>query len=390
MVIVQLKKGREKSVINGNPWIFSGSIENIVGEPEKGELCKVVSYDGTTLGKGYYNRSSKISVRLLNLGKDEFKIENLTKLIKKSIFYRSSILTHDTDSCRLINSEGDFLPGLIVDKFGKGLVIQILTAGMERFREPIISNLIETTSPSFIYERSDSDARKREGIELKEGTIYGTVTEEVLIKENGLLFKTNIKEGQKTGFFFDQRLNRLLLKSYVKDKTVCDCFCYNGGFTVYSLSGNAASVDSIDCSEKALLQLKNNVKLNKLNTERVNTVCDDVFRYLRITDKRYDCIILDPPKFAKNPSEIKKASRGYKDINLLACKNILPGGLIFTFSCSNAIDLKLFKQIVFSAAADSRRRFQVLHHLTAGPDHPVNLAHREGEYLKGLVLRAEE
>ncbi|MCX7726615.1 MAG: class I SAM-dependent rRNA methyltransferase, partial [Chitinispirillaceae bacterium] len=242
----------------------------------------------------------------------------------------------------------------------------------------------------FIYERSDTDSRKREEIELKSGTVYGTLPDDILIKENNLLFKADIKEGQKTGFFFDQRSNRLLLKSYAVSKNVCDCFCYTGGFTVYALAGNAVSVDSIDCSNDALLQLKNNIKLNNLDTRKVNTICSDVFRYLREVNKRYDCIILDPPKFAKNPTEVRRAARGYKDINLLACKNILPGGLIFTFSCSNAIDLKLFKQIVFSAAADSGRRFQVLHHLTAGPDHPVNLAHREGEYLKGLVLKAEE
>ncbi|MBN1306477.1 MAG: class I SAM-dependent rRNA methyltransferase [Chitinispirillaceae bacterium] len=389
MLIVHLKRNREKCVRGGNPWIFSGSIDRISGTQAAGESCIVRTYQGELLGCGYYNPRSAITVRMLRWGEETFSDDALSTAIRRAIAQRQSLLTPATDSCRLVNSEGDFLPGLIVDDYAGGLVMQILTAGMERMRESIVSALVSACTPSFIYERSDSESRAREGIGNAEGICYGSPPTDIIIRENGLIFGADIVRGQKTGFFFDQRQNRALVRSFVADRRICDCFSYSGGFTVSALDGGARSVDAVDQSGDALRQLRNNVAANSLDGDRVTTHTADVFSFLRETDARYDCIILDPPKFARHPGEIERACRGYKDINLLACKKTAPGGLIFTFSCSHAVDARLFRQVVFAAAADSGRRFQLLHSLSAGPDHPVNLAHREGEYLKGLVLRAE-
>lgn len=387
---VYLKKQRERSVVQGNPWIFSGSIASVRDQQDApGGPCAVHAASGELLGFGYYNPHSSITVRLLSRGSHPYTDAMLRAAIHQAIAQRQPLLDDRTDSCRLINAEGDFLPGLIVDKYGDGCVLQIGTAGMERMREVIIATLQEACSPLFIYERSDTESRNREGIDLSEGCRHGEIPETLSIRENGLRYRVDIAGGQKTGFFFDQRDNRQLFGRYAANRHVCDCFSYNGPFTVNALAGGATSVTAIDQSEQALGLLGMNLEINDLPVDRVTTRCADAFRFLREVTNPFDCLVLDPPKFAKHPGEVERASRGYKDINLLACRNIAPGGIIFTFSCSQAVDVKLFRQIVFAAAADSGRRFQLLHQLTAGTDHPVNLAHREGEYLKGLVLRAE-
>ncbi len=387
MISVVLKKGREKNVSRGNPWVFSGSIDRVIGTAQPGDMCNVRDAAGHLVGVGYFNRNSSITVRMLDWGTGIFGSATLRERIGRAVARRGPLLDHDTDSCRLINSEGDFLPGLIVDKCAEGLVVQILTAGMERMRQEVMGALLELCSPRFIYERSDTESRKREGLAESEGVRHGSPPGRIIVKENGLSFYADIAQGQKTGFFFDQRANRLLLGSHAAGKRVCDCFCYSGAFTVYALAGGALHVDSVDISGSALGLLGENAAINGCDSGRVTLHTADVFTYLRETGPGHDCIILDPPKFARHPGEVERASRGYKDINLLACRNVAPGGVIFTFSCSHAIDIKLFRQIVFAAASDSGRRFQLLHTLSAGPDHPVNIAHREGEYLKGLVLR---
>jgi 23S rRNA (cytosine1962-C5)-methyltransferase len=242
-------------------------------------------------------------------------------------------------------------------------------------------------NPAFIYERSDTESRKREGLENSEGLVYGKLITPLIIKENGLKFSADIGTGQKTGFFFDQRVNRELLKQYAPGRVLCDCFSYSGAFSVNALSANVKSIDCVDISKNAIEYARKNVELNFPDAKNVTTINADIFKYLRETKNEYDLIILDPPKFAKHPGEVERAARGYKDINLAAMNLIQSEGILFTFSCSNAIDVKLFRQIVFSAAADSGRSVQVLHVLSAGVDHPVNIAHKEGEYLKGLVLR---
>ncbi len=390
MIEVILKNKRERSVLQGNPWIFSGSIDRMSGTAAPGSMCLVKAADGSLLGSGYCNTSSAITIRMLTRGKNLFTPETLYERISAAFASRALLLDAKTDSCRLIHSEGDFLPGLIVDKYAEGLVVQVLTAGMELMRESIIDSLEKICSPKFVFERSDTEARTREGLPPAEGLLSGTLPENPLIRENDLSFHADIQGGQKTGYFFDQRDNRRLLKHYAKGRYTADCFCYSGSFTIAALAAGAKFVDAMDQSEKALELLTKNAALNGFTDANFSTTRADIFTYLRQTDKKYDLIILDPPKFARHPKEVERASRGYKDINLQAMKKISPGGIIFTFSCSHAIDSRLFRQIVFAASADSGRSFQLLHTLSPGPDHPVNLAHREGDYLKGLVLRAED
>jgi len=380
---VYLKKGREKPVLTGNPWIFSGAVARIEGNAVPGTICRVMDANGSVLGTGYYNAASAICVRILSLGSAPFGIAELCSRIDTAIELRKRLFAEPgTTAFRLINSEGDFLPGLIVDSYANTLCIQILTAGMETFRTAIIEHLTKTRTPACIYEKSDTDARTREGLMAQAGLIYGTLPEQLIFTENNLLFCIDFAHSQKTGFFLDQRDNRRLLGSYAENANACDCFAYSGGFTTYALAGKARFVHMVDISKNAVEHARTNVRLNNLPVVDENFIVDDVFTYLRrITDAQYDLIVLDPPKFAKHPGEVERAARGYKDINLLAFKKIAPGGIVFTFSCSNAVDIQLFRQIVFGAAADSGRSVQVLHILSAGTDHPVNLAHREGNYL---------
>jgi 23S rRNA (cytosine1962-C5)-methyltransferase len=387
VIDIVLKSGKEKAAQTGHPWIFNGAIAKIHGNAKDGELCTVLTSRGDILGIGYYNSKSAIAVRMLTRGNDLFSIDLLKERMNRAIGFRSFCNSQLTDSYRLINSEGDFLPGLVVDKFNTGLVVQILTAGMEQFRSFIIEFLCNLCKPSFIYERSDTDSRVREGLQEKEGLLFGNLPESVIINENGLKISVDIGGGQKTGYFFDQRENRMVLKQYAKGRVMCDCFSYSGGFTLNALAAGVASVDAVDISKNAVEKLLCNVELNFPQCTTVAGVNADVFKYLRETNNTYDLIVLDPPKFAKHAGEVDRAARGYKDINLVAMKKILSGGILFSFSCSNAVDSKLFRQIVFAAAADSGRTVQVLHVLSAGVDHPVNIAHREGEYLKGLVVR---
>jgi 23S rRNA (cytosine1962-C5)-methyltransferase len=389
-VKVLLKKGREKPVRMGHPWIFSGSIDKVEGNAAPGCLCKVVDFSGTVLGHGYYNKNSTISVRMLSSAKIPFTATVLQQRIIDAVKRRQQILCGTTDSCRLINSEGDFIPGLIVDKVSSGLVVQLLTCGIELFRDTIISTLTTYCTPEFIFERSDTESRKREGLSEKEGLISGNAPTLLEIKENDLFFTVDIAGGQKTGYFFDQRNNRFLLRTYAAGKSVCDCFSYSGGFSVNALHAGATHVDVVDVSQNAISWAKKNIERNLTGEVKADFICADVFSFLREANKSYDCIICDPPKFAKHPGEVDRAARGYKDINLCAVKKLNKEGILFTFSCSQAIDMRLFRQIVFAAAADSGRQIQLLHTLTAGADHPVNIAHIEGEYLKGLVLRVVE
>jgi 23S rRNA (cytosine1962-C5)-methyltransferase len=417
---IYLKPGKDKPPRSGNPWIFSGAVAKVSGSPDERNLCAVYDDKNEPLGVGYYNEKSAICVRMLKnvfdpprrrsgkkvlskisssggLSSDTppprtpltFTADDLYKRIERAAAQRNSagILTDGTDSCRLVNSEGDFLPGLTVDRFGSGVCVQIGTAGMEVWRDVIIDAIGRVLSPSFIYERSDTESRKREGLSDSEGLISGSIPDPLIIYENGVKYYANLRSGQKTGFFFDQRESRALARRYSAGRDVCDCFSYSGGFALAAALGGAASVRAVDTSADAGRQLSENARLNGVNIEFTES---DVFAYLRKPQPPADLLILDPPKFARHKGEVEKASRGYKDINLAAMKALNSGGLLFTFSCSGAVDPYLFRQIIFAAASDARRQIQVLHTLTAGPDHPVNIAHKEGEYLKGLVLRVVE
>lgn len=389
MITVRLKKGRDKPVRNGHPWIFSGSIHKADGDTSTpGGACVVLGADGTVLGHGYYNAASSITVRMLTKGTVPFGTEELRTRVSRALASRKDILASaDTDSCRLVNAEGDFLPGLIVDSYAGGLSLQITTAGMDLMRNEIVSVLGDLAKPPFIFERSDTEAREREGLPVREGLIAGTLPVPLVVKENGLFFAVDSAAGQKTGFYFDQRGNRNLARPYAQGRKCLDCFSYSGAFTVNLLAGGAASVTAVDSSKNAIAWCRDTIERNGFGRSVTDCVCADVFEYLRRIQTDHDLIILDPPKFAKHPGEVDRAARGYKDINLVAMKKIASGGVLFTFSCSNAVDPRLFRQIVFAAAADAGRQVQLLHVLSAGPDHPVNISHPEGEYLKGLALR---
>jgi 23S rRNA (cytosine1962-C5)-methyltransferase len=387
MIKVILKKNREKPVRQRHPWIFSGAIDKVEGAIERGCPCAVYAFGREYLGEGYFNPDSSIAVRMTLFGKGAFDDAALIERIKTAVAARKEILDNRTTVFRLVNSEGDFLPGLIVDRYAEGLCVQILTAGMERRRTALVKALVEFCQPAFIYERSDAEARQQEGLEPAEGCLYGESPGPLVVAENGLKFEVDPAHGQKTGFYSDQRVNRALLASYAADRAVCDCFCYSGGFTCNALAGGARTVLAVDASGPAIETAGRNVSLNGFDAGRCSFQTADVFGFLRSPGRTFDCIILDPPKFARHQADVEKAARGYKDINLLAMRNMAPGGLLFTFSCSQAIDRKLFRQIAFAAATDSGRSVQVLHTLSQPADHPVDIAHLEGEYLKGLVLR---
>lgn len=386
-VRITLKPGRERSVLNGNPWIFSGAAASIEGVDTPGQPCNVVSARGDFLATGYVNTKSKILCRIMTRTETVLDRRFLQNRIDAAASLREHIMNDDTTACRLVNSEGDFLPGLVVDRYGAGLVVQILTAGMEALREDIIEILAERFNPSFLVERSDTGMRFDEGLEAKTGVLLGTVDDPLDIRENGLSFRVDVLNGQKTGFYLDQRDSRNLVRLHAKERSVLNLFSYTGGFGVYAASAGAASVTSVDSSAPALELAKTNMILNGFDSVPQEFIQDDVFHFLNKCDRQWDVIILDPPPFARKKSAVDQAARGYKDINMRALSFLNPGGVLATFSCSHHIAPALFRQIAYSAAADSGRDVQTLAQTGHAADHPFNLCHIEGEYLKGLFLR---
>ncbi|MBF0118194.1 MAG: class I SAM-dependent methyltransferase [Desulfobacterales bacterium] len=390
---VILKSGREKSVISHHPWIFSGAIDDIRQIASNGEIVEVFSSDGKWLAYGSYSKHSQISVRLLSYDREDkissdFFYNKLSCALKNRTIFN---LDKQSNAYRLLNSESDGIPGLIIDKYNNFLVCQFLSAGSEYFRAEIINELKKLLPDCSIYERSDSSVRKKEGLNLIKGLIYGKEPDDLIeILENNLLFFVDIKDGHKTGFYLDQRDNRILLSQYAKDKEILNCFSYTGAFSAWALYGGASFVTNIEASSDAISISNINLKSNGLNLEKVENVCGDVFEVLRKyrdCGHKFDMIILDPPKFAESTSQVKKASRGYKDINMLAFKLLKQGGTLFTFSCSSLMKMDLFQKIVADACLDAKRDAQIIKRLTQGSDHPVSLNFPEGNYLKGLVLR---
>ncbi|HSL89686.1 MAG TPA: class I SAM-dependent methyltransferase [Ignavibacteriaceae bacterium] len=390
---VFLKKDRDKSLKRKHPWVFSGAIERTDSQIKIGETVNVISSSGKIIGKGAYSPDSQIRVRMWTFNPDEeIDMAFFSKKISCAIKLRKQLINNYTNAYRIINAENDGLPGVVVDKYSKYLSCQFLSAGAEFWKQEIVSCLIELLNPVSVYERSDSDVRLKEGLSHSTGLLYGEpVADLIEIDENGLKFLVDIKAGHKTGFYLDQRDNRLLLSSFVKDKTILNCFSYTGAFTVYALNSSAKEVTSIDTSLTALEMLNKNVELNNLRTSKWNNLNDDTFKVLRkFRDERktFDVIILDPPKFAESVSQIQQASRGYKDINLLAIKLLNPGGTLFTFSCSGHITPDLFNKIVSDAALDSGEEVRVVKYLTQSTDHIITPNFPEGLYLKGLVLKS--
>ena len=395
MEVLTLKPDREKSLLRRHPWIFSGAIKSVSGQPEAGEILKVVSSSGEFLGQCSFNSKSSICGRMWNFDEEEVNRELLISKMRIAINIRKdlSLIKLSNTSCRLIHAESDGMPGLIADQYSEYLVLQFLTAGVERWRQEIIEGLIKITGIENIYERSDVDVRKLEGLDERRGLLKGKEPPDTIeIMEDGCRFLVDIKNGQKTGFYIDQRENRKKLKEFCQDKTVLNCFSYTGGFTVYALRGGAKYVLSIDSSVEANELAEENLKLNEFNLSNANWISGDVFKELRLLRDRgsaFDVIVLDPPKFASTSAQVNSAARGYKDINLLAFKLLNPGGTLFTFSCSGGISKDLFQKIVADAALDAGVEAVIIGHLSQGADHPIALSFPEGEYLKGLICKVQ-
>ena len=396
MTSIILKPGREKSLLRRHPWIFSGAIQKADDNIASGSTVDLLSSDKKFLARASYSPNSQIRARVWTFEDEIVDKKFFHQRIRSAIRAREIWTPHqeatvksEADSLRLIYAESDGIPGLIVDKYNDVLVLQSLTAGSEYWKETFADILLEETGLSTIYERSDVDVRELEGLESKVGLLRGTIPIfPFTITENGLQFKVNFQSGHKTGYYLDQRKNRLRVHELAKDKDVLDCFCYTGGFTLNALAGGAKSVLSVDSSGDALELCKENIVLNNLPADKHNTLEGDVFQLLRkFRDeaRSFDMIILDPPKFAPTSAHAEKATRAYKDINLLAFKLLRPNGILVTFSCSGGVDAGLFQKIVAGSALDAGIEAQIIEHLSQGADHPISLHFPEGAYLKGLV-----
>ena len=393
MIEIKLKKGKEKAVNQRHPWVFSGALDKVKGKPENGEVVRVVSASDEFLAYGYYNDQSRVAVRLLEWDENvAIDFDWYEQKIKSAIAGRSDLLTsEETTSCRLIFSEADFLPGLIVDRYADFLSLQILSSGIEKAQKSIIEILVKHLSPKGIFDRSDATSRTHEGIAAENGLLWGEAPAEfIAIKENGITYHINIAEGQKSGFYCDQRDNRKILASYTKGKNVLDCFSYSGGFTLNAFAEGANQVTSVDSSALALETLQQNMVLNQFDAAKQISIQSDVNKQLRaFTDegKTFDVVILDPPKYAPSRSAVDRAARAYKDLNRRGLMLLESGGLLATFSCSGAVDIDTFKNIIAWAALDAGKEVQIIKQFCQPEDHPIRLSFPEGEYLKGLLVR---
>jgi 23S rRNA (cytosine1962-C5)-methyltransferase len=388
-----LKAGREKSVLQKHPWIFSGAIANIEGTVSPGEIIRLLDFRKKFLAYGYYNRASQIAVRILEWDESKRVDDAWWKSKIADSFGRRRLLAEngDTDSYRLIFGESDLIPGLVVDKYSDFLVAQFLTSGVEAIKPMIISALVELFKPSGIYERSDADIRSLEGLSTANGLLAGINPPDKLeIKEHDRRFVIDIAGGHKTGHYLDQRENRRAIRKYTTNIDVLDCFCYTGGFSINALAGGANSVTLVDSSKAALNMAQTNIELNGLLDDKVQFIESDVFEFLRKADqsgKSYDMIILDPPKFAASKAHLKKALSAYKDINMRAIRILKPGGLLVSFSCSGIVSAESLKIALFWASTDAGKSVQIIQKLGQPSDHPILLSFPESEYLKGYICR---
>lgn len=390
---VYLKPKKEESLLRFHPWVFSGAIARVEGNPEEGEVVEVYTSDKQYIAAGHYQIGS-IAVRVLTFKKEEINHEFWVRRLTVARNLRQALRligTPTNNACRLIHGEGDNLPGLIIDLYDHTAVMQAHSAGMHVYRHEIASALKEVMGDTVrnIYYKSETTLPFKADLESTEnGFLLGGSTENVAM-ENGLLFHVDWLKGQKTGFFVDQRDNRALLEHYSLGRNVLNMFCYTGGFSFYAMRGGARLVHSVDSSAKAIDLTRANVELNFPGDTRHEAFAEDAFKYLDRMGGEYDLIILDPPAFAKHRGAIRNALRGYTKLNAKAFEKIRPGGILFTFSCSQVVSKQDFRNAVFTAAAQSGRSVRIMHQLTQPADHPVNIYHPEGEYLKGLVLYVE-
>lgn len=383
-----LKPGRERSLKNRHPWVFTGAIAQARGS-EHAATCEVVSATGERLGFGVYSPHSQIAGRVWSR-EAQFSNELLRGRIRAAIERRQFLRSNDTDIVRLIHSEGDDCSGLVVDLYNDVAVVEITSWGLDRFRETIAATLREMLSPRVIFFKNDVYARKLEHLSLEDES-EGDGEPRTTARESGLTFVVDPHGGQKTGFFIDQRENRRLARSLARGRRVLNLFAYSGGFGVYAASGGAASVEEVDISADAIALARENHSLNR--SENVTFTVADVFDYSRElvrSGQRFDLVVCDPPAFARSRGDVDRAARGYKDVNLQSIKLAAPGGLLLTFSCSGHMSLDLFQKVVYSAALDAGRSVSFVARLGAGADHPVSLYCPEGEYLKGFVLRMND
>ena len=389
---ITLRRGKEESLKRFHPWVFSGAIAHADPEIEEGDLVSVFGSDGSHIGNGHFQVGS-IMVRILAWGDTAIDASFYSERLQQAWRVRRALnlMRDDNNSFRLVHGEGDFLPGLVVDVYGNTAVVQAHSPGMHFARKIIAQALVDLPDGVIknVYYKSETTLPFKAHLDPENQYLIGSFDTDVAM-ENGLKFHVDWLRGQKTGFFVDQRENRALLERYCKDRRVLNMFCYTGGFSFYAMRGGAKLVHSVDSSGKAVMLTERNVELNYPGDERHKAFAEDAFDYLdRMEHDAYDLIILDPPAFAKHKSALKNALVGYRRLNAKAFSKIQSGGVLFTFSCSQAVSKEQFRVAVFSAAAQSRRKVRILHQLTQPADHPINIYHPEGEYLKGLVLYVE-
>ncbi|MCB6902194.1 class I SAM-dependent rRNA methyltransferase [Hoylesella buccalis] len=389
---IQLKKGKEESLKRFHPWIFSGAILRMDDGIEEGELVKVVTFHREFIAIGHYQIGS-IAVRVLSFRDITIDQEFWESRLKAAMNMRIAIGIADNptnNTYRLVHGEGDMLPGLIIDCYGKTAVMQAHSVGMHVERLPICEALrsVMGSRIEHVFYKSETTLPFKAELGQQDGFLYGGSDDNVAI-ENGLKFHVDWLKGQKTGFFVDQRENRTLLEKYAKNRSVLNMFCYTGGFSVYAMRGGAKLVHSVDSSAKAVELTNANIELNFPSDARHAAFCDDAFKYLDAHDAQYDLVVLDPPAFAKHRAALRNALKGYTRLNVKGFERIKPGGILFTFSCSQVVTKENFRNAVFTAAAQAKRKVRILHQLHQPADHPINIYHPEGEYLKGLVLYVE-
>lgn len=390
--VITLRRGKEESLRRFHPWVFSGAIASAPENLEEGDIVEVRSSDGTPLGVGHYQIGS-IAVRMLSDEIIEINREYYFNRLNNALRLRKALglLRDDNNAFRLVHGEGDFLPGLIVDVYGQTAVVQAHSVGMHYARDIISECLVSLPGASLrnVYYKSETTLPYKASLDPQNDYIIGSYDTDIAV-ENGLKFRVDWLKGQKTGFFVDQRDNRSLLRHFARGRRVLNMFCYTGGFSVYALSGGAALVHSVDSSAKAVSLTRDNVRLNFGDDAPHEAFAEDAFKYLaEMKDGAYDLVVLDPPAFAKHRGAIKNALRGYQKLNARAMEKMPEGSILFTFSCSQAVSKEQFRLAVFSAAAQVGRRVRILHQLTQPADHPINIYHPEGEYLKGLILYIE-
>jgi 23S rRNA (cytosine1962-C5)-methyltransferase len=387
---VVLKTGREKSVLHRHPWLFSGALQDVKKGIASGETVNIVSAGSKILAKGAYSPDSQIRVRIWTFDPaEEIDAEFFTRRISNAINLRKRFISPEDNACRLINAESDGLPGVIVDRYANFLVCQFLSAGADRYKQEIVQQLQEMISPTGIYERSDVEIREKEGLKPYTGLIAGAEPPELIpVNQGGIKFLVDVRKGHKTGMYLDQHDNRNIVRELAKDKEVLNCFAYTGGFAFAAFLGGATKITNIESSADAISMIMKQAALNGIADDKLENVQGDVFavlRQYREEERKFDLVILDPPKFVSSADQLKRGCRGYKDINLIAMQLLRENGLLVTFSCSGHLSPELFQKIVADAAIDAKREVRMIASLGQPADHPVALNFPEGRYLKGLA-----